>query len=275
MPRLRPWSLLVPVLLTLLPAVVAAQSARSVLERMVAEHDRRAEGIDNYTLVQDVMGQTMTMYYEKDVSGAHPVFRPRKVTGMGATAHGSAAGNEDEFWEKLPAMLERARSGGQETVDGHATEVVVIDDLAESGFGASFAPGNADFTPQTATLYVDPELWIPRRMVFTGVMKAEGRTSDITITMDAQDIRDVDGLLQPFHTLVRVDGLGQAIDPKMRQQYEQMQKQLADMPESQRQMAEKMMKGRMEQIEQMMNGDGGMNLELVVRELRVNAGPPK
>jgi len=273
--RLRPSLPLVPVLLALLPSVVAAQSARSVLERMIAEHDRRAEGIDNYTIVQDVMGQTMTMYYEKDASGAHAVFRVRKVAGMGGNAHEPAAGTEDEFWEKLPAMMEHARSGGKETVDGHATEVVVIDDLAESGFGERFAQGKGDFTPRSATLYVDPELWIPRRTVITGVMKSEGRTADITMTMDAQDIRNVDGLLQPFHTLVRVDGLGQAIDPKMRHQYEEMKKQLAEMPESQRQMAERMMKGQMEQIEQMMNGDGGMNVELVVRELHVNTGPPK
>jgi len=274
MSRLLRWSSLVPVL-TLLPTVAVAQSARSVLERMVAEHDRRAEGIDNYTLVQDVMGQTLTMYYEKDTSGAHPVFRARKVSGIGASAQEPAGGNEDEFWEKLPRLMEHARSGGRETVEGHATEVVIIDDLAESGFGESFAPGNGDFTPQRATLYVDPELWIPRRMVFAGVMKAQGRTSDITITMEAQDIRDVDGLLQPFHTLVRIDGLGQTIDPETRREYEKMKQQLADMPESQRQMVEKMMKGRMEQMEQMMSGDGGMNLELVVRELHVNAGPPK
>jgi len=275
MSRQRFWSPLVPVLLALLPTVVAAQSARSVLERMVAEHDRRAEGIDNYTIVQDVAGQTMTMYYEKDASGPHAAFRVRKVTGPGGAANDPMAGTEDEFWEKLPAMMEHARSGGQETVDGHATEVVVIDDLAESGFGERFAQGKGDFTPRTATLYVDPELWIPRRTVITGVMKNERRTADITMTMDAQDIRDVDGLLQPYHTLVRIDGLGQAIDPKMRQQYEEMKKQLAEMPESQRQMAERMMKGRMEQIEQMMSGDGGMNVELVVRELHVNAGPPK
>ena len=274
MPRLRLWSPLVPVLLALLPSVVAAQSARSVLERMIAEYDRRAESIDNYTIVQDVMGQTMTMYYEKDASGVHPVFRVRKVTGPGRGANDPMGGTEDEFWDKLPAMMEQARSGGKETVDGHATEVVVIDDLSESGFGERFAQGKGDFTPQRATLYVDPELWIPRRTVITGVMKSEGRTADITMTMDAQDIREVDGLLQPFRTLVRVDGLGKAIDPKMRQQYEEMKKQLAEMPESQRQMAERMMKGQMEQIEQMMNGDGGMNLELVVRELHVNTGPP-
>jgi len=275
MPRLRRWSMLAPMLVALLPGALAAQSARGVLERMVAEHDRRAEGIDNYTLVQEVMGQTLTMYYEKDASGAHPVFRAREVSGIGASAQEPAGGNEDEFWEKLPRLMEHARSGGRETVDGHATEAVIIDDLAETGFGESFAPGNGDFTPQRATLYVDPELWIPRRMVFAGTMKAQGRTSDITITMDAQDIRNVDGLLQPFHTLVRIDGLGQTIDPETRQQYEQMKKQLADMPESQRQMVEKMMKGKLEQMEQMMNGDGGMNLELVVREVHVNAGPPQ
>jgi hypothetical protein len=269
------WFAFVPLVLAMLPATLAAQSARAVLERMLAEYDRRAEGIQDYTIAQEVMGHSMTMYYEKDTSGPHPVFRIKKVIGPGGGAISSSDRSDEEFWKALPELMDHARSGGTETVDGHATQVVHLDDLDKTGLGRSFAPENSDFTPRQATLYVDSDLWIPRRMIFQGTLKMEGRQSDITMTMDAQDIRDVDGLLQPFHTRMRIDGLGDAIDPEMRQKYEDMKKQLAAMPESQRQMVEKMMKGQMAQMEQMMEGDGGMNVEMVVHDVRVNAGPPQ
>lgn len=268
---------LTAVFAALAPAALTAQSAQNVLDRMLAEYDRRAEGIDNYTVIQDVMGQSMSMYFEKDVSGAHPVFRTRQVVvnGMGDQSLADRSQDADEFWAMLPELAAKATSGGRETVDGHAVHVVQLNDMAETGFGKSFAPDNADFTPRRSTLYVDADLWVPRRMVFEGTMTFQGREADITMTIDLRDIRDISGLLHPFVTAVRIDGLGQAVDPEMRQQYEQMKKQLAEMPESQRQMVEQMMKGRMEQMEQVMGGDGGMNVELVVREVRVNAGPPK
>lgn len=259
------------------PAALTAQSAQDVLDRMLAEYDRRAVGIDNYTVVQDVMGQSMSMYLEKDASGAHAVYRTRKIVvdGLGEQSLTDRSQEADEFWAMLPELAAKAKSGGKETIDGHTTHVVALNDMAQTRFGRNFAPGDAEFTPRRSTLYVDADLWVPRRMVFEGTMTSQGKEADVTMTIDLRDIRDIDGLLHPFVTAVRIDGLGQAIDPEMRQQYEQMKKQLAEMPESQRQMVEQMMKGRMEQMEQLMAGDGGMNIEMVVKELRVNAGPPK
>lgn len=271
-----PTPLLLPALLMLLVTPAAAQSARDVLDRMLTEHDRRAQGIEDYTVVQETMGQAVTLYFVKDASGPHPVFRTRTIV-TGGVARNAEDGDRrtEEFWDALPELAERATLVGRETIDGHGIHVVRFDDLSGTSFGRNLAPGNADFTPRRATLYVDDGLWVPRRMSVEGSMKSQGRTADVTMVMDLQDIREVDGLLHPFHTLVRIDGLGQAIDPETRKQYEQMKKQLADMPPSQRQMAEQMMKGRMEQIERLMEGDGTMNVELRVQELRVNAGPPK
>ena len=43
---------------------------------------------------------------------------------------------------------------------------------------------------------------------------------------------------------------------------------------SQRKMMESMMKGQMENFEQMMSGDGPMSVEVRVKEVRINSGPP-
>ena len=65
------------------------------------------------------------------------------------------------------------------------------------------------------------------------------------------------------------------MDEETRKQYEEMKKQMAEMPEEQRKMMESMMKGQMEQFEQMLSKDGPMSIEVTVKELRVNSGPPQ
>ena len=88
-----------------------------------------------------------------------------------------------------------------------------------------------------------------------------------------EDYREVDGLLLPYRTVIRLDGIEAMIDPEMQAQMEEMRKQLESMPEAQREMMERMMAGQMENLENMMNGEG-MTIEVTVTEVRVNAGPP-
>jgi hypothetical protein len=263
--------LLAPVVVT---PTVEAQTAQEIFDRMVAEYDRRAADIDNYTVVQQAMGQSVTMYFEKDMSGDHAIFRVKDAR-IGSMRSGQMADDEGsvQIWEHLPELMERASYEGRETVDGAAVHVVALNDLDDTEFAESIAPGNADFEPKRGTFFVDTELWVPRRMVFEGRLTMEGKPADVTMYMDMQDYRTVDGLLHPFRTAMRVEGLGEAIDPEMRKQYEEMKAQLAEMPESQRAMVEKMMKGQLEQMEKMMGDDGSMNFEITVEEVRVNAGP--
>jgi hypothetical protein len=257
------------------PFIAEAQSAKDVLNGMVAEYEKRMANVANYTVVQDAMGTPMTMYFEKETVDGRAVFRLRHSSVAGMTSSREGEDREDfDMYAELPKLAERATYKGRETVDGQAVHVIVIDDLQGIKFGRGMSPRNADFEPRRATLYVDTRQSVPRRMILEGQMRNEGKTADVTTTVDMLDYREVEGMLHPFRSQVRIDGLGQAADPEQRKQYEEMKKQLAEMPESQRQMVEQMMKGRLEQMEKMMAGDGGMNVELLVRELRVNKGAP-
>ena len=263
-------------LVSLLPGALGAQSAQDVLNRMLAEHDRRAAGINDYTIVNEAMGTTVTMYFVKDASGPHAVFQLKdaKVAGMAAMSMPQDDASQ-EFWDHLPAFVERAKYVGRETVDGHAVDVIAIDDFRGVEFGNSLAGSRGDFNPSKATFLVDRELRIPRRMVVAGTMTMDGRTADVTAHIDMQDYREVEGLLHPFRTTVRVEGMADALDPSMRAQLQEMKRQLAAMPEAQRQAMQQMMGGQLAQLERMVGDDGSMNFELVAREVRVNAGPPK
>jgi hypothetical protein len=278
MRRLSPAVAVLAALGAAVPAVGQAQSAKDVINRMIAEYEKRAAGVRNYTIVQEAMGMPMTMYFEKETVNGRPVFRLRQTTVGGRTTPGGRGEDDFDLYADLPRIVERAAYKGRETVDGQATDVVTIDDLKDLRFGRGMVPQQGpqqgDFQPKRATVFVDTRLSVPRRVILEGTMRTQDRSADVTATVDMLDYREVQGMLHPFRTQVKMDGLGQAADPEMKKQYDEMKKQLAELPEAQRQAMEQMMKGRLEQIEKMMGADGGMNVEVVVRDVRVNQGAP-
>jgi hypothetical protein len=93
------------------------------------------------------------------------------------------------------------------------------------------------------------------------------------------DYRDVDGLLHPFRTEMRMSGMASgSMSPEEREELMEnlarAKEQLAQMPEAQRAMAERMMGGQLESMEQMLAEDEFV-VTTVVEEIRVNTGPPE
>jgi hypothetical protein len=262
-------------LVVLVAAGVHAQSAADILDRMLAEYERRTEGVQDYTIVQETMGVETVSYFEKEMVDGRSVFRLRRVGTAGAVVAESDAEESgwDEFYTVLPQMMTRSLYEGQDEIEGHAVHVVLVNDLDEINFGPGSAQEGGDFEPERARLFVDVDQWIVRRMVFEGRMTAQGETHEVTSTADFRDFRDVEGMIHPFHMVVRMEGLGEAMGPEMRQQLEEMRQQLEEMPEAQRKMMEEMMKGQMAQFENMMGDEGGMQVEIHVVELKVNTGP--
>jgi hypothetical protein len=251
-----------------------AQSAAEVFDRMLAEHERRTQGIDDYTLVQQTMGFETVMYFERETVNGRSLLRLKRTTSMGVTVD---ADEEDagfnEIYEVAHELAEHATYAGRDEVDGQAVHVLKIDDMAEIDFGHGAVDDDSDFVPERGTLYIDVARSVPLRMEFEGTVATEKGTADVTSVVTLHDYRDVEGMLVPYRTVVEMRGFSDALDPEMRQQYEEMKRQLAEMPEAQRAMAERMMKGQLEQIEQMMQGDA-MVIEMTVTDVRVNAGPP-
>jgi hypothetical protein len=258
-----------------LPAAGRAQSAADILNRMLSEYERRSQGVENYTIVQETMGIETVTYFEKETVDGHPVFRLRstRAAGMVMTEHDSENDGWDEFYSLAPQMISHAEYLGRDQVEGRAVQVVVVNDLDEIGFGQGPAPEDADFQPELGRFYVDADQWVVRRMEFEGSMTTQGETHDVKSVADFSDFREIDGMLHPFLMDVTVEGFGEALDPEMREQLEEMKRELEQMPEAQRKMVEQMMKAQIENLEQM-GDEGGMKIQIKVKELRVNSGPP-
>jgi len=262
------------VLLLLGPSAVGAQSVAEVVESMFAALERSAQGIDDYTVVQEVMGFTTTTYHVKEVVSGRTVFVPREVS-TGATdmsVEDLGFGDISQFGDDLVA---HGRYVGREDIDGTAVHVIAVDDLTAFDIGTPSGPEDMDFVPRSAVLYVDAGRSVVRRMTFDGEATTESGTHEVTTQVDLTDYRDVQGLLVPYHTVVAISGVNAMIDPEMKAQFDQMMEQLENMDAQQRAMMERMMGPQIEQMKQMMAGDGdAMTIEVVVTEVRVNAGPP-
>ena len=253
----------------------SAQTASEIVDRMLEAYEESAESVENYTVVQDVMGFQSELYFEKEMQEGHPVFQLRNSSTDGFAADLDEDLGYTDVYAAAPELKEHARYGGTEQMDGAEVHVLVIDDLAALGLAQTSAPEDTEFHPRNGRIYVDAETWLPRRMEFVGDLDTGDRLVEVTSTIDLQDYRDEDGLLLPYRTVVRMDGLAAAIDPEMRAELEELRRQLEELPAEQRAMVEEMFAGRMEQMEALLDGeDGGMTVEMNVLEVHVNEGPP-
>lgn len=268
-----------PVLLCaalLAPAAVPAlhaQTGPEVMRTALERYEERMEGVDNYTVVQEVMGFESVTYFERTEVDGHAVFVPR--TRSGSEAARQAPTNP---YASFVEMAERAERVGEETVDGDACHVIEVTDFEGLDVWSPEADAEGGgFTPERATFLVDTDDYLIRRIHVTGTSAARGEPREVTFTADLRDYRQVEGLVHPFVTEVSIEGAGAQMSEEeqeeMRRSLEEMRTQMEQMPDQQRRMMERMMGGQLEKMEAML-ARGGMDLSVRVTEIRVNEGPP-
>jgi hypothetical protein len=260
------------------------QSASQILQHMLDAHVQRAERVDNYTLIQEVMGFDSEMYFEKETVDGLPMFHLRQTKVGGRTI--SQPDADDAGWERmyqlLPELMERADYAGRGDVHSFPVHVIEVRDLHEVDFAPIPDSEGSEFVPETMTLHVDADQWIVRRAELSGSMTANGQQHDFTADVEMTDYREIEGMLHPYVVTVKVSGLADAMGmseedmAELREQLEEMKQQMEQMPEAQRKMVEQMMSQRMAGLEQMLgnSGDGAMTIEMRVKELLVNSGRP-
>lgn len=257
------------------------QSGADVFESMRDAYERRMSGVRDYTIVQDMMGVQTTMYFEKEMVDGQPIFRLRRTETGGMVD--TNPDEDEEGWDEMYTMADEfaahANYVGRDAVDGHPVHVVDVTELEELGIEPTSPEDEIQFEAERARFYVDADEWVVRRMSFEGVIVTDEGSSDSKMTIDFSEYRTVDGMLHPFLMTMQwegmdaVTGMSKEDMEEMRKQLDEMKAQLAEMPEAQRRMVEGMMKGQMEQLENMLSDSGGgMKFEIRVAELRVNTG---
>jgi hypothetical protein len=267
--------------LAALPAIANAQTAAEWMSRAMAAQAGRLAGVENVTIVQDMMGMEMIMYMEKRDADGTPILIPISVT-MGGMTNPIPQDMAQADWANpfQQEWVDRTRLVGRAELDGHAVRVFVVDDF--SGLELPRLPqggeGAMDFRPTSFRYSLDEEELVVRKVEMEGEsLQADGSRSLVQLTMFMEDYREVDGYLHPFVTRTITEGVLEAANidqEELQAQLEEMRAQLANMPEAQRAMLEGMLKPQIEQLEEMLGSEGGMEMTITVKEIKVNAGPP-
>jgi hypothetical protein len=275
-PRLRRPAASAVVLLAaalLVPAALHAQSAREVLQTALDAHQSRTEGIENYTVVQSVMGFETTTYFERQTVDGRSLLMP-------ASRSGSDAGHRvpENPYRMYAVLADRAQLTGTEAVDGEETHVIEVTDLEGTPLQEMAGEEPAGFELESVRLWIDTDQHVTRKMVFEGTSSAAGgETGQARFTVFLEDYREQEGLLYPFRARVETAGLGGGMSEEersqMRESMEKMRQQMENMSAQQRKMMERVMGGQLEKMEEMVTS-GALDFTVEVKELRVNEGPP-
>jgi len=261
-----------------IPAALSGQDAADLMRRALDAQVERLAGIENVTIVQDVMGMETTMYMEKREVDGIPILFPVSVTVAGMTnsippemAEADWANPFQEEW------VDRTRLVGEEEVEGHPTYILSIEDF--SGLEIPTVPGASesagDLHPTSVRFWMDKDNYVTRRvtMDLEGTA-ADGSPKQAHMELSLEDYRSVDGYLHPFVTRSRAEGVMEAsdMDPdEVRAQLQQLRAQLDNMPDAQRAMMEGMLGSQIERMEAMLE-EGAMEVTITVKDVKVNTG---
>ncbi|MEZ4417752.1 MAG: hypothetical protein R3E10_18490 [Gemmatimonadota bacterium] len=254
-----------------LASTLSAQSPREIIERSLELQDARMRGVENFTIVQELNGQEMQQYYEPRDVGSHRVFIPTRTLLGGRTLDLPEEQSNDPFYN-YEQWVGNARVIRSESVEGHEAWVIETDALEAMG-GAAMPP-EAQLREGRVRMFVDKEEYVVRRMEFEGTADIQGQPREMSMTAELGDFRNVEGVLQPFTVLMTVHGaMSDDESAQMRDALAEMEKRLAELPESVRAQVEGQMRAQIEAMRGASGGEG-MQIRMQTKEIRVNQGPP-
>jgi hypothetical protein len=267
----------------ILPVPAWSADAQDIIDKVLQLQEERREGVDRYVVEQEVMGRVSKIAFErttvtgpdgKDVDTFRMVLPEEMLQqGPGEQPLMSQDDFEDMAEEavfSIAAFSESAELVGTETVEGRDAYHLVAENLDRK---RSFNE-DQEFVLQTINAWIDSDDYVPLKLVMDGTMDTDGTPRPVTIETIERDYRTVPGskMYEPYQQVMRLTG--EMADETKRQMEQarthlaELDKQLAEMPDSQRQMMMGMMGEEIEMMRKMAAGDG-IEIVTTVRSITV------
>jgi len=264
-----------------------AQDAESILAKAREMQLERWEGVKNYTVEQSVAGTNIVIYYERVDEASFRVIPQSELKRQIAAASGTHSMSPEAV-----AMIADQES------DGAIADFDEIQELAKSATvlgtesigsrsGYHLKSDNVDHIQQmddqtvnfdTFEIWIDTTDYVPLKMLIHGTASGPEGSRPIVLDVMFSDYRHVPGS-QLFEAYRQTMSMGGVLDPKQQkdlqqamQQMDEMEAQLAAMPEAQRNMMQKMMGPKIEMMKKMASG-GAIEVVTETTDIKVNTGP--
>ncbi len=250
--------------------------AAEILELVRQQYEQSIRNIDDYTVITE----DFTARYKKVFDNGRPYFVSQvetegfwgSISSMGM--HTASPMDDSDFFtpEMFTVLKENARYLGTETVDGLNAHVILFDEMRM----IAEVHDDLEDPVDELRLYFDDEHWVLRQMTFTAHETLDdGTVQTIEPRLLMTDYRNIEGMMIPFKTIINIGGFSDYMSDAEREEAVQalaeMERELAQMPDEQREMIEQMMSGQLDQLRQMLEDD---TIEFIheIKEVKVNTG---
>lgn len=249
----------------------AQPSPNQLADRLERAYADRIGGIDAIEITSVTEGaifgsmETRTRYEKVERDGRTMLIE----SGGEGELEGVYQGIADDL---LPDMVRHSASITEESLGGRGVYRIEVDDeeyLAELQTSQMLEENlDEEFLMDAATLYIDRSDLLLRQMSFS--QSGQGGQA-MTIHFEMDEYRTYSGFPVPHLMRFTIEGLDTVISDEemaeIRRSMEEMEAQLASMPQAQREMIERQLLPQMERLEAMMSeGDQG---DLGTMEIRV------
>lgn len=285
--RDRAVGLLLPLLLVLTSAGPApAQSVQGVIDQMRSHYADWTSDVQTLTTISRVEESvvpldSMITYQERTSGGGEPSYETEsRIMGgredLPPELHSNARLDFLTTYREIYRLFEDStRYVGTETLEGREVHVLEVSSLT-SFYEELMAPGGTEPYPMTAEdgrFYVDARDWVVRRVEMNVTIHRRDTPHTVRAVTRLDDYRSVNGLPYPHRVTTEMSNMVSASEQeRMRKRVEEIEQQLANLPEERRAQVEETMGGQLERMRQLM--DGTVEMAIVVADVIVNGERP-
>jgi hypothetical protein len=240
------------------------QKAVEILESMQERYEQSIEDIDDYIMEKG----DHTIYYKKATTDdGRPYFKTKTRGDHGEEMESASGANKDFYSQFSSEAKEKATYKGTDEVDGNKVHVIYIDQMEAEGLNPDKDTEN---TIKDIFLYIDSDKLVIRKMEYTVESKVQGgEVREISPVIKNSDFRNVEAMQIPYKTATVVEGL--TLSEEERKKAKEGLKEFEEMPDAQKEMAEKMMGDKIEKYREMVENDRYEKVSKV-KKIEINTG---
>jgi len=254
-------------------AAVAQPSADRIAEEMVNKYEESLSQIETLSMTIQVnegglIPDMTTRYVKKINENGTPYLDLENENDM-EMDFSALAGSVDQMVE----LIRGAESITEESVNGTDTYKVYVNDseLLKTLDQSEMEMEEMEIVFDAATIWIEINSMNVRKIFMEQTVEGD---KNMNMEMSLDDYREFSGYPVPMSMTMKIGGMSSQFSSEeiaeAREAMREMEKQLSQMPEAQREAIERQIKPQMEQFERMLESGEGMTMNISVTDVKVN-----
>jgi len=254
-------------------AAVAQPSADRIAEEMINKYEESLSQIETLSMTIQVnegglIPDMTTRYVKKTNENGTPYLDLENGDAM-EMDFSALAGSVDQMVD----LIRGAESITEEKVNGMDTYKIYVNDseLLKSLDQSEMEMEDMEIVFDAATIWIEISTMNVRKIFMEQTVDGD---KNMSMEMSLDDYQVFSGYPVPMSMTMKIGGMSSQFSAEeiaeAREAMREMEKQLSQMPEAQRQAIERQIKPQMEQFEQMLESGEGMTMNIAVTDVIVN-----